>query len=257
MKRRNYLLNYILAALFAALCYVALIFNIKIPSPIGKPMFHFGNLIMIICALLCGGIPGGLAGSIGMGLYDLTHGYVSSSPKTFILKFLIGITVGFVYNLLRKRQSKVKSVYFYVSGAIFLAIGITLLTVGICNNFQVTFGEKTVAITWPTYVFTMIVGLLLLMIAILVSKVSDNAKYVAIATVCGIGVNIIGEFLWKIVKALIAGNTFGASTVLALLSLPSTLINGALCILIVTLVYPSIQRAIDNRNADGANLSNN
>ena len=248
MKRKNYLLNYIMAAIFSALCYVALIFNIPIPSPIGKPMFHFGNLIMIICALLFGGIPGGLARSIGMGLYDLTHGYVASSPKTFILKFLIGITVGFVYNQLRKHQTKIKSVYFYVSGAIFLAIGISLLGVGIANNFQVTFGSKTVAITWPVYVFTMIVGILLLLIAILISKVHDSVKYVAIATVCGITVNIIGEFLWKVVKGMIAGNAFGASIVLSLLSLPSTLINGAICIIVVTLIFPSIQKALDLRS---------
>jgi uncharacterized membrane protein len=52
---------------------------------------HFGNLIVVLAALLVGGWQGGLAGSIGMGLYDILNGHADSSPKTFILKFLIGL----------------------------------------------------------------------------------------------------------------------------------------------------------------------
>ena len=41
-----------LIGILSALCYVAVMFSIPIPSPLGKPMIHFGNLIVIISALL-------------------------------------------------------------------------------------------------------------------------------------------------------------------------------------------------------------
>ena len=33
-----------LIGVLSALCYVAVMFSIPIPSPLGKPMLHFGNL---------------------------------------------------------------------------------------------------------------------------------------------------------------------------------------------------------------------
>ncbi len=97
---REKLLNVTFIALFAALCYIALTVFF---FPVGPMFVHFGNLIVVLAALLVGGWQGGLSGSIGMGLYDILNGHADSSPKTFILKFLIGFTVGVVYTLLSKR----------------------------------------------------------------------------------------------------------------------------------------------------------
>lgn len=85
------------AALCAALCYVGATF-IKIDVPVGteKTMFHFGNVFCVLAALLIGGAWGGLAGAVGMTISDLTTAYVTSAPKTFILKLCIGLIVGFV-----------------------------------------------------------------------------------------------------------------------------------------------------------------
>ena len=85
------------AALCAALCYVGATF-IKIDIPVGteRTMFHFGNVFCVLAALLIGGEWGGLAGAIGMTISDLSTAYVTSAPKTFILKLCIGLIVGFV-----------------------------------------------------------------------------------------------------------------------------------------------------------------
>jgi len=85
------------AALCAALCYVGATF-IKIDIPVGteRTMFHFGNVFCVLAALLIGGTWGGLAGAVGMTISDLTTAYVTSAPKTFILKLCIGLIVGFV-----------------------------------------------------------------------------------------------------------------------------------------------------------------
>lgn len=88
-----------LTGLMAALCYVAFTF-IKIPIPLpggDTTALHIGNAFCVLAALLLGGVYGGLAGSIGMTIADiLDPTYITSAPKTFVLKFLIGLIAGFL-----------------------------------------------------------------------------------------------------------------------------------------------------------------
>ena len=51
---------------------------------------------MALGALFIGGALGGSAGAVGLTIADLTSGYATSAPKTFILKLLIGLIVGLV-----------------------------------------------------------------------------------------------------------------------------------------------------------------
>lgn len=85
------------AGLLAALCYIGFAF-FKIDIPVGteKTAFHFGNVFCVLAALLLGGYWGGLAGAVGMTIGDLTTAYVTSAPKTFLLKLCIGLIVGLV-----------------------------------------------------------------------------------------------------------------------------------------------------------------
>lgn len=86
-----------MAGLLAALCYIGFAF-FKIDIPVGpeKTAFHFGNVFCVLAALLLGGYWGGLAGAVGMTIADLTTAYVTSAPKTFLLKMCIGLIVGLV-----------------------------------------------------------------------------------------------------------------------------------------------------------------
>ena len=84
-------------ALLAALCYIGFQFlRIDIPLPGGKTAVHMGNAFCVLAALLLGGVKGGLAGAVCMTVADLTSGYASSAPRTFLMKFLIGLIVGAV-----------------------------------------------------------------------------------------------------------------------------------------------------------------
>ena len=86
-------------AIFAALSYVAFAFlQIKIPVPGGDATsIHAGNAFCALAALILGGGYGGLAGAIGMTIGDLLDPiYIVGAPKTFILKFAIGLIVGLV-----------------------------------------------------------------------------------------------------------------------------------------------------------------
>lgn len=99
------------AGLMTALCYIGFTF-LKIDIPVGpeKTAFHFGNVFCVLAALLLGGYWGGLSGAIGMTLADLTTSYVTSAPKTFLLKLCIGLIVGFVAHVIFKisRDHKTK-----------------------------------------------------------------------------------------------------------------------------------------------------
>ncbi len=85
-----------LTALMAALAYISFTFlQIKIPTPGGVTSFHLGNTFCVLAALLLGGVPGGIAGAIGMGIGDLLDPtYVLYAPKTFFLKIMIGLIAG-------------------------------------------------------------------------------------------------------------------------------------------------------------------
>ncbi len=84
-------------AILAALCFITFTFlQIKIPIPGGDATsIHFGNVFLVLAALLLGGFYGGLAGAIGMTIADLLDPtYILLAPKTFVLKFCIGLIVG-------------------------------------------------------------------------------------------------------------------------------------------------------------------
>ena len=97
-----------LTALMAALSYVVFTFlQIKIALPGGDATsLHLGNAVCVLGALLLGGVYGGLGGAIGMTIGDLLDPvYIIYAPKTFLLKFCIGLITGLVAHKIGK--------YFY------------------------------------------------------------------------------------------------------------------------------------------------
>ena len=121
--KNNTVLKLSITALMAALCYVAFTFlQIKIPTPVGYTSFHLGNTFCVLAALLLGGLPGGIAGAIGMGIGDLLDPvYIAVAPKTIILKLGIGIVTGLIAHKVLKINNKtgkdLKKAAFLASGA--------------------------------------------------------------------------------------------------------------------------------------------
>lgn len=86
-------------ALMAALSYVVFTFlQIKITLPGGDATsIHLGNAVCVLGALLLGGVYGGIGGAIGMTIGDLLDPiYIVYAPKTFLLKFCIGLITGLI-----------------------------------------------------------------------------------------------------------------------------------------------------------------
>jgi len=99
IRKNDKVYKLVLTALMAALCYVAFTY-LKIPIPTfggDYVALHIGNAFCVLAALLLGGVYGGIAGSLGMTIADLLDPvYITSAPKTFILKLCIGLIAGFV-----------------------------------------------------------------------------------------------------------------------------------------------------------------
>lgn len=100
------------AAMFAALCYIGFaVLRIDIPVGTEKTAFHLGNVFCVLGALFLGGFWGGMAGAIGLTIADLTSGYVTSAPKTFLLKLGIGLITGLiahrVFHISKSEERKV------------------------------------------------------------------------------------------------------------------------------------------------------
>lgn len=132
------------AGLLAALCYIGFaFFKIDIPAGTEKASFHFGNVFCVLAALLLGGYWGGLAGAVGMTIGDFTTSYVTSAPKTFLLKLCIGLIVGLVahkiFKLSREHAAK------YVTGVTILAC--------ICGMGFNVVADPLVGYFYKTYLF--------------------------------------------------------------------------------------------------------
>ena len=102
-----------IAAMMAALCYVGFaFFQIKIPVGDSSTSFHLGNVFCVLAALLIGPLWGGLSGAVGMTIGDLLDPvYITSAPKTFVLKLGIGLIAGFVahriFHISREQERKI------------------------------------------------------------------------------------------------------------------------------------------------------
>ena len=93
-----------ISGVMAALAYVAYVF-LKIPVTLNDSAssIHIGNTFPALTALLLDGVCGGLAGAIG--LADIVAGTPHYAITTFILKYIIGITCGFVaHRVFRLRE---------------------------------------------------------------------------------------------------------------------------------------------------------
>jgi len=95
-----------------------------------KTAFHLGNVFCVLAALFLGGFWGGMAGAVGMTIADLTTGYVTSAPKTFLLKLCIGLITGFfAHKVLKLNQEHTKR-YTAVAAVASAAAGMAFNVVG-------------------------------------------------------------------------------------------------------------------------------
>lgn len=245
--------------LFAAICYVALeAFKIPIPSPVGAPFLHMGNMFVILASLLFSGVTGGLAGSIGMGLWDITHGYAFTSYKTFILKFGIGFFTGLVASKGHKKDAKSPLIYLGIASTFFIVLGFVFLYVAfnVGNVITVAGVEKELVISPFLYIFSLILGIALLITCFLIKNISQKMQYAILGAVSGIIFNLVGEFSFTAVTLMLAGSQVGPALVAAAVNLPATIINGSFSIVVAVILYAPLSKALAKSGLKIGKLTN-
>lgn len=233
---KNTLLTTVLIALFAALSYVVLYIKI----PVGEQFVHMGNMIPILAALLIGGWQGGLAGSIGMGLYDVFF-YPSSVVKTLILKFGIGFFTGLIARIGVRHPDRNPRKGLAAATSVSLLIGLVLLA---GRLFRL---GGLADVTPVAAIFLLTLGVLLgilLVVSIKTDKLTNEVLFATLGATAGIVWNIAGEFLFALVQKMIAGMTFEAAVIAALLKIPASFINGSFSIFGAVLLYVPLKAAL-------------
>ncbi|MBQ9036330.1 MAG: ECF transporter S component, partial [Erysipelotrichaceae bacterium] len=117
--QNNHRLKYLTyTVMFIAVNYVAFAYgkiNIQI-TPGQSTAIHIANAVVVLSSWLLGPVYGGLAGAVGLSLADLMDPrYITSAPKTFIMKFLIGFIAGMVARKLKLKEKDDKKEIIKIS----------------------------------------------------------------------------------------------------------------------------------------------
>lgn len=130
MKKHNSALKLTQAAMIAALAYIGFQF-LRIDIPVGteRTAFHLGNTFVVLGVLLLSGW-GGTAAALGLTIADLTGGYATSAPKTFLLKLAIAFFAWLVsrkiFHIEQETELKRQSLIALVSSAASLGLNVIL-----------------------------------------------------------------------------------------------------------------------------------
>lgn len=106
----------VVVGLMAALVFIFTYVHVDIPTPLGKTMIHFGNVMCLLAALLFGPVKGGLAAGFGSMFFDMFDPvYLPECWITFINKFLMAYVAGLCAHYLFK---KLRGARFPLSAAV-------------------------------------------------------------------------------------------------------------------------------------------
>ena len=91
-----------LTGVFAALVYITTSISVPMPQPLG--VWHMGNLVAFIGAILCGPYVGAFVCAVGAGLFDIWNPlwgsrFIIWAPAILVIRGLMGFLVGKIARL--------------------------------------------------------------------------------------------------------------------------------------------------------------
>lgn len=131
----------VLNGLMIALVFLTTYFT-RIPGPIPPGYLNFGDVVIMVAAILLGRNSGFLVGSIGSAIADIASpGGLIFAPVTFIVKGLEGYITGIIADSARGRKSSEKlKIAAVVIGAVVMVIGYFAAELYVLKFFDNTFG---------------------------------------------------------------------------------------------------------------------
>lgn len=102
MKGKESIRHIVLTAMLTALTCVATMV-IRVPTPTGGYV-NLGDTMVLLSAVLLGPVLGMIAGGIGSALSDFLAGYMLWVPATLIIKGLMALVAGLIYQKIGQRK---------------------------------------------------------------------------------------------------------------------------------------------------------
>ena len=101
--------NIVETSLFAALIFLG-VSVFRIPLPFTTQFVHIGSALVVVGCLLFGTKRGALAASIGLGIFDLLHGYASVVWETILESLIVCLVIHLVYEKAMNKDDKIANV---------------------------------------------------------------------------------------------------------------------------------------------------
>lgn len=160
----------VITSLMSALCFVGAYISIPVALPFGSAIIHFGNIFMIVAALVFGKVIGGLSAGIGMFLFDIFSGtFLMYAPGTFIVKFISGFICGKI--AFSDRNFKNRYLFASIVGisiniilSPFNSIAVNMFS----NNFQIV---PLIMSAFGTFFISILNGIIAIVVALPISKI--------------------------------------------------------------------------------------
>ena len=97
IREMNHVRTIAMVGILTALVYVFTAFvNIRLPFAGNGGLIHLGNVPLFLGAVIYGKKTGAIAGGVGMGLFDITSGWLPWAPFTIVIAGLMGYVVGMI-----------------------------------------------------------------------------------------------------------------------------------------------------------------
>lgn len=112
-----------MVALFAAVTFLGIqVFRIPLPAAVGVPFLHFGNIFLLLGALLMGGKKGAWAGAIGFALFDILNGYIMVMPKVVVIAILMSLVASKLFNTYKDQIGVARAIILGTTAAFIISL---------------------------------------------------------------------------------------------------------------------------------------
>lgn len=110
-------------ALFATITFLGIqAFRIPLPAAVGVPFLHFGNIFLLLGALLMGGKKGAWAGAIGFCIFDLLNGYITVMPKVVVIAIFMSFAASKLFEANKEKLGVTKAIILGTAVAFLISL---------------------------------------------------------------------------------------------------------------------------------------
>jgi uncharacterized membrane protein len=112
------------------------------------------------------------------------------------------------------------------------------------TGYLIYHSNTLLKIHWSLYVFSLLIAVILIVAGIFITKLDKLRQFVLLASSAAVFFNIVGGFISKTIRELILGFNINVAIIRSIVSLPATIINASLCVILAVLIFPYLHKAV-------------